>query len=142
MTTNDLENYLYNKVGFEPTEEQKVILDSDKRFVLVAGGEQAGKSMIASKFLLKKAFETQEAGLYWLVAADYERTRAEFTDCEVGVPQEKHGYFLQGLLNLHSGGTHKCFSHGNTELIMNNLILSRHGLTNTFTLKGKMILRY
>ena len=78
MTTNDLENYLYNKVGFEPTEEQKVILDSDKRFVLVAGGEQAGKSMIASKFLLKKAFETQEAGLYWLVAADYERTRAEF----------------------------------------------------------------
>ena len=78
MTTNDLENYLYNKVDFSPTNEQKVILDSDKRFILVAGGEQAGKSMIASKFLLKKAFETQEAGLYWLVAADYERTRAEF----------------------------------------------------------------
>ena len=78
MTTNDLENYLYNKVDFSPTEEQKVILDSDKRFILVAGGEQAGKSMIASKFLLKKAFETEEAGLYWLVAADYERTRAEF----------------------------------------------------------------
>ncbi len=78
MTTNDLENYLYNKVDFSPTEEQKVILDSDKRFILVAGGEQAGKSMIASKFLLKKTFETEEAGLYWLVAADYERTRAEF----------------------------------------------------------------
>ena len=78
MTTNDLENYLYNKVDFSPTQEQKVILDSDKRFILVAGGEQAGKSMIASKFLLKKAFETEEAGLYWVVAADYERTRAEF----------------------------------------------------------------
>ncbi len=78
MTTNDLENYLYNKVDFSPTQEQKVILDSDKRFILVAGGEQAGKSMIASKFLLKKTFETEEAGLYWLVAADYERTRAEF----------------------------------------------------------------
>ena len=78
MTTNDLENYLYGKVDFSPTEEQKVILDSDKRFILVAGGEQAGKSMIASKFLLKKTFETEEAGLYWLVAADYERTRAEF----------------------------------------------------------------
>ena len=78
MTTNDLENYLYNKVDFFPTNEQKVILDSDKRFILVAGGEQAGKSMIASKFLLKKTFETEEAGLYWLVAADYERTRAEF----------------------------------------------------------------
>ena len=78
MTTNDLENYLYNKVDFSPTQEQKVILDSDKRFILVAGGEQAGKSMIASKFLLKKTFETEGAGLYWLVAADYGRTRAEF----------------------------------------------------------------
>ena len=78
MTTNELETYLYKKVGFDPTEEQKVILDSDKRFILVAGGEQAGKSMIASKFLLKKSFETEGAGLYWLVAADYERTRAEF----------------------------------------------------------------
>jgi hypothetical protein len=78
MTTNELETYLYKKVGFDPTEEQKVILDSDRRFILVAGGEQAGKSMIASKFLLKKAFETEGAGLYWLVAADYERTRAEF----------------------------------------------------------------
>ena len=64
MTTNELETYLYKKVGFDPTEEQKVILDSDKRFILVAGGEQAGKSMIASKFLLKKAFETEGAGLY------------------------------------------------------------------------------
>jgi len=78
MTTNELETYLYKKVSFDPTEEQKVILDSDRRFILVAGGEQAGKSMIASKFLLKKAFETEGAGLYWLVAADYERTRAEF----------------------------------------------------------------
>lgn len=78
MIANELEDYLYKKVNFDPTAEQKVILDSDKRFVLVAGGEQAGKSMIASKFLLKKAFETEEKGLYWLVAADYERTRAEF----------------------------------------------------------------
>jgi len=78
MIANELEDYLYKKVNFDPTAEQKVILDSDKRFVLVAGGEQAGKSMIASKFLLKKTFETEEKGLYWLVAADYERTRAEF----------------------------------------------------------------
>ncbi len=53
MIANELEDYLYKKVNFDPTAEQKVILDSDKRFVLVAGGEQAGKSMIASKFLLK-----------------------------------------------------------------------------------------
>ena len=34
--------------------------------------------MIASKFLLRRVFETEEKGLYWLVAADYGRTRAEF----------------------------------------------------------------
>ena len=71
-------DYIYSKVGFEPTDAQMPILDSDKRFILVAGGEQAGKSMIASKFLLARFLEINEPGLYWLVAADYERTRAEF----------------------------------------------------------------
>ena len=71
--------YLYDKVGFVPTREQAVILNSQHRFNLVAGGEQAGKSMIASKYLLARFLETQGKGLFWLVAADYERTRAEFT---------------------------------------------------------------
>jgi hypothetical protein len=71
-------DYIYNKVGFIPTEAQVPILESKKRFILVAGGEQAGKSMIASKFLLARFLEINDAGLYWLVAADYERTRAEF----------------------------------------------------------------
>ena len=82
MTTTtkgpDLRDYLFQKVGFSPTEEQKVILNSPYRFNLVAGGEQAGKSLIASKYLLGRFAETEERGLYWLVAADYERTRAEF----------------------------------------------------------------
>ena len=34
--------------------------------------------MVASKYLLSRFLETEESGLYWLVAADYERTRAEF----------------------------------------------------------------
>ena len=78
QTQNELTDFLYDTVNFTPTDEQRVILDSDKRFTLVAGGEQAGKSMIASKFLLKRVFETKEKGLYWLVAADYGRTRAEY----------------------------------------------------------------
>ena len=78
QTPNELTTFLYDKVNFDPTDEQRVILDSNKRFTLVAGGEQAGKSMIASKFLLRRIFETEEKGLYWLVAADYGRTRAEF----------------------------------------------------------------
>ena len=69
---------LYDKVGFVPTELQSPILNSRKRFILVAGGEQAGKSMVASKYLLGRFLETDGAGLFWLVAADYERTRAEF----------------------------------------------------------------
>ena len=69
---------LYDKVDFVPTELQSPILNSRKRFILVAGGEQAGKSMVASKYLLGRFLETDGAGLFWLVAADYERTRAEF----------------------------------------------------------------
>ena len=44
----DVRGYLYSKVGFAPTPEQQPILDCDKRFILVAGGEQAGKSLVAS----------------------------------------------------------------------------------------------
>jgi hypothetical protein len=82
MTTatrsDNLTEYLFSKVGFEPTEKQSPIIECRKRFILVAGGEQAGKSMIASKYLVSRFLETDEPGLYWLVAADYERTRAEF----------------------------------------------------------------
>ena len=78
VRTSDLREYLFSKVGFTPTQEQKAILESPYRFNLVAGGEQAGKSLIASKYLLGRFAETEERGLYWLVAADYERARAEF----------------------------------------------------------------
>jgi hypothetical protein len=71
--TADVRSYLYEKVGFAPTPEQERILRSDKRFILVAGGEQAGKSYVASKFLLGRCFQDTDNALYWLVAADYER---------------------------------------------------------------------
>ena len=77
-TTPKLRDFLYERVEFEPTEEQLVILNSTYRFNLVAGGEQAGKSVVASKYLLSRLMENEGPGLYWLVAADYERTRAEF----------------------------------------------------------------
>ena len=80
MTTAnaDITKYLFSKLEFEPTEKQIPILESRKRFILVAGGEQAGKSLVASKYLVSRFLENEEPGLYWLVAADYERTRAEF----------------------------------------------------------------
>ena len=78
QTAPDVTGYIYDRVGFKPTDAQMPILSTRKRFILVAGGEQAGKSMIASKYLLSRFLEINEPGLYWLVAADYERTRAEF----------------------------------------------------------------
>ena len=74
----DIASAVFDLIDFKPTDLQKRILNSDKRFILVAGGEQAGKSMVASKFLLQKFLTDESPGLYWLVAADYERTRAEF----------------------------------------------------------------
>ena len=73
-----ISEYIFSRLEFLPTPLQAQILTSRKRFVLVAGGEQAGKSMVASKYLVSRFLETEEPGLYWLVAADYERTRAEF----------------------------------------------------------------
>ena len=45
---NKFADVLYEKIGFSPTKLQKDILSSRKRFVFVAGGEQAGKSMVAA----------------------------------------------------------------------------------------------
>ncbi len=84
--------------GVFPTAEQAEILASDKRIILVAGGEQAGKSIAASFFLVQKYFElpstslkqrisrtkqepageSQKPALYWLVGATYGETRREF----------------------------------------------------------------
>lgn len=75
---------LMEQVGFEPTGvEQARILVSEKRFEAVSGGDQSGKSTIASKkWLLRWTEDMAVHGeaelLYWLVAVDYEGTRREF----------------------------------------------------------------
>ena len=90
---------LHKETGVLPTPEQARILMSDKRFVLVAGGEQAGKSVVAALFLMRKYFEFTEVRsggksarepksgngarperplLYWLVGATYGETEREF----------------------------------------------------------------
>ena len=76
--TSDISDYIFSRLEFLPTPLQAQILASRNRFSLVAGGEQAGKSLVASKYLVSRFLETEDPGLYWLVAADYERTRAEF----------------------------------------------------------------
>ena len=84
----------FEKMGFIPSDEQLDIIDDPSRYKLVAGGVRAGKSRLAAVYLVSKILESfyndeAKAGdIYWLVAADYERTRAEFS------------YILQDLAKL------------------------------------------
>ena len=79
--------YLLERVGCTLTTAQRRILPCPARFQLVTGGGQAGKSLLASKKFLKELVSdikrAREAGytfplIYWLVAADYDRTDQEF----------------------------------------------------------------
>ncbi len=90
---------LQKETGVLPTPEQAEILACDRRFILVAGGEQAGKSVVAALFLIRNYFELlgdreaeaqagshergergrrQSPPLYWLVGATYGETEREF----------------------------------------------------------------
>lgn len=68
-------NLIFEKLGYHPTPEQSPIHNSLARIRLVAGGERSGKSKSSANDLLGRFYEGK---LYWLVAADYERTRAEY----------------------------------------------------------------
>lgn len=130
---------LYELVDFHPTELQTKILGSDKRFILVAGGEQAGKSMVASKFLLQKFMRDESPGLYWLVAADYERTRAEFEYlaedfAKIGVLSEVSKRVDPGKIVLSDGTRIETKSAKDPEPslcepLMVSLAVKRHNLT-------------
>jgi len=80
LTTSavDVSKFLWDKVGFEPHPEQETVLRCGKRFILVAGGDQSGKSVTGSKYLLQRFSEPDEPGLYWLVGQDYSQTQREF----------------------------------------------------------------
>lgn len=67
----------FELLGFKPTVAQEAILRCRKRQILVTGGEQAGKSMVAEKYLLSRLFEHDRA-VYWLVGVDYLETSREF----------------------------------------------------------------
>lgn len=79
VTVDDVRLALFRDLDFSPTTAQQPILMSSYRFTLVTGGQQAGKSVVAAKYLETRSLEIQDRpALYWLVGADYERTSAEF----------------------------------------------------------------
>lgn len=66
---------ILTKLKHNLSDEQKGIIYAPERFKLVSGGEQAGKSFTAGDYWTTRFWEGRR---YWLVAADYERTRAEY----------------------------------------------------------------
>ena len=66
---------IFNRLGYEPTQTQAVVHLDEHRLRLVAGGERGGKSLLAAMELAGRFYEDN---LYWLVGADYERTKPEF----------------------------------------------------------------
>jgi len=86
---------MYRMIGFAPTDAQAKILASPARNILVTGGIQAGKSLIAAKKVVKEfpndlaraIARAKDTGvpvsqvlpiIYWLVGADYDATEREF----------------------------------------------------------------
>ena len=80
---------LWGILGYEPYPENVPILESGKRFIIVAGGEQSSKSTTAGVYWSQKWFEDQEKWpsegdgrgnplLYWLIGASYGETIKEF----------------------------------------------------------------
>ncbi len=75
MPTRAQQELIFTKLGYRPSDEQWAVHASAARIRLVAGGERGGKSYSSANDYLSRFWETP---LLWLVAADYERTRAEF----------------------------------------------------------------
>lgn len=66
---------IFSLLGYTPSTEQSLMHFALDRFKLVSGGERSGKSYASAMEYLGRFWETP---LLWLVAADYNRTRAEF----------------------------------------------------------------
>jgi hypothetical protein len=69
---------LLNSIEVDTWQEQEDILDHPARIKLVAGGERAGKSFLGALSIISKLDEFEPNDVVWLVARDYERTRAEW----------------------------------------------------------------
>ncbi len=75
MPTKEQLQQIFSRLGYIPTPDQEPIHFCQARIRLVAGGERSGKSKSSATDLLARMFYGK---LFWLVAADYERTKAEF----------------------------------------------------------------
>ena len=75
MPTIAQKQVIFDALDYKPTPEQLEVHRHPAKSKLVAGGDRGGKSKVSSNEFLSRFYEGR---LYWLVAADYERTRPEF----------------------------------------------------------------
>ena len=105
---DQLAQHQFQLLDYVPTLEQARIHACNKRFVLVAGGEQAGKSLLSARELLRRMAGDNAPGLYWLVGAHYDLTRPEFEYLrddflKLGVLKDASKRVDPGYLVLHDG---------------------------------------
>lgn len=75
MLTQEQILAIFKRIDYIPTPLQEPIHFSEARIRLIAGGERAGKSKLSANDATARMFVSP---LMWYVAADYERTKAEF----------------------------------------------------------------
>jgi len=75
MPSPEQRQLIFDALGYKPYPIQESIHNHPARIKLVAGGDRFGKSTVSANEFLSRFYEGR---LYWLVAADYDRTRAEF----------------------------------------------------------------
>lgn len=98
MANKEQRSLVFGKIGYAPTKAQQLVHDCPSRIRLVAGGERSGKSFLGANDLTARL---PEGTLYWLVAADYERTRPEFNYCLENA--EKLGFKIEATKNVDPG---------------------------------------
>ena len=78
MLLADDRKAILSTIGYDTWSEQDEILNHKARIKLVAGGERAGKSFLGALSVISRLDEFESGDIVWLVARDYERTRAEW----------------------------------------------------------------
>jgi len=98
VPTKDQIELILKAIDIVPTPAQEPIIYSQQRQILVAGGERSGKSRVAASFLTTRM---PFGRLFWLVAADYSRTKPEYEYiCE---NLERLGYNFQASKQVDPG---------------------------------------
>ena len=98
MPINEQKLSVFQKLDYAPSAEQLVVHLSPTRIRLVSGGERSGKSKLGANEFLSRFYEGR---LYWLVAADYNRTSAEFNYICEGL--DKLGIYYEATKRVDPG---------------------------------------